>query len=878
MNTFALYVRYALRSFIRGRTRSLFGAFCVAVGVASVIALGLTGANFRSAATGNAQKLNRGDVSATPAGNAFTLKQYAVFARMKAQGKLADYTAKTEEFGLMRNSQKQATSAIGSISAVDPTKFPFYDTITANQPSGSSLASLLANSDSAVISSDAATVLDIGVGGRVAFDSPNGFTHTYTVTGIVPDNANDTSIGLKASRDIVMVNPTSTLSYFHARNIGATAVYIKTRDAAQAAGVKAQLEHTLGSLATVKTAADAARDARATSKGFDQFFSIMGLVAVVIGGIGIVNTMLVAARRRTKEIAVLKSLGMKGREVVFVFTLESFILALAGTVMGIVLGIAASLVVNKVTEGVTGNPLAWSLHIQPIIAGIAVGLVATVLFSYIPVLRASSARPVAALRNNGASMPKAGRIKMTLLVLGLASLMGYLAVLYTELYSGVQAVIYGVMAGIGTLLVAGLLMQNFVLLVWLASKLPSFGRLSARLAFRNLGTQKRRQGSTLLALCIGILAVGSSALLAQNIKSSFAGAVEGQQKLNVAVQTAHDPVTIRRLNAVVAALPGIQHRDDGAAVVDGSLASVNGHSTVAILQRRLAQHKVIRDNVLSAASKLQGIEGRNLEAGAYALTMKAGRNLSKRDIGTDHLVVPSTLSDALGIKVGSRFVYSEGTLHVPFTVVGIYDAQKPSNFTLFAANEADLRYLQRMRLTTPSPAHLSVLYLQIRSDVRTADTVVLRRAFPRALVLDLSNFLDVVNKAIDQFALFPEIIAALSLFAGATIIGNTVALAMLERRKELGVMKAVGAKRRSILQFLLVESIVIGFLGALVGVLLAMVATVLLDQFELAISSSFDLLTIAGLLLLGIGLAIGASALTAFPASGEKPMNVLRYE
>jgi ABC-type antimicrobial peptide transport system permease subunit len=305
---------------------------------------------------------------------------------------------------------------------------------------------------------------------------------------------------------------------------------------------------------------------------------------------------------------------------------------------------------------------------------------------------------------------------------------------------------------------------------------------------------------------------------------------------------------------------------------------VNGHSTVAILQRRLAHHKVSKDGAINAASKLQGIEGRDLATGGYALTMKAGHNLGTRDIGSDHLVVSSDLSNALGISVGSRFVYREGTLHVPFTVVGIYNAAKLSNFTLFSANEADLHYLQRTGLTTSSPEHLSVLYLQIRSDVRTADTVALRRAFPKALVLDLSTFLNVVNKAIDQFVLFPEIIAALSLFAGATIIGNTVALAMLERRKEIGVMKAVGATRCGILRFLLVESVVIGFLGALVGVLLAMAATYLLDQTQLAIGTSFDPVTIAGLLLLGTALAIGASALTALPASGEKPMTVLRYE
>src|SRR5947209_5740215 len=114
MEKLFLYFRYALRSFIRGHSRSVFGAFCVAVGVASVIALGLVGANFRSAATGDAQKLNRGDVSVVPAGNAFTLKQYAVFPRMKAQGKLTDYTARTEDGGLVRNPEQRASSTIGT--------------------------------------------------------------------------------------------------------------------------------------------------------------------------------------------------------------------------------------------------------------------------------------------------------------------------------------------------------------------------------------------------------------------------------------------------------------------------------------------------------------------------------------------------------------------------------------------------------------------------------------------------------------------------------------------------------------------------------------------------------------------------------------------
>jgi ABC-type antimicrobial peptide transport system permease subunit len=171
-----------------------------------------------------------------------------------------------------------------------------------------------------------------------------------------------------------------------------------------------------------------------------------------------------------------------------------------------------------------------------------------------------------------------------------------------------------------------------------------------------------------------------------------------------------------------------------------------------------------------------------------------------------------------------------------------------------------------------------MLYVNMNADVQAKNLTTLRKEIPGTLVLDLSNFTALINKTIDKMELFPIIIGALALFAGVVIIANTVALAMLERRREIAVMKAVGAKRRTILQFLLAESAVVGFLGAAVGVGLAMIATALVDKMFLEIAAGYDWLTITGLLLLGMVLSMGASALTALPASSERPMTVLRYE
>ena len=150
--------------------------------------------------------------------------------------------------------------------------------------------------------------------------------------------------------------------------------------------------------------------------------------------------------------------------------------------------------------------------------------------------------------------------------------------------------------------------------------------------------------------------------------------------------------------------------------------------------------------------------------------------------------------------------------------------------------------------------------------------------WPKVIFLYPTAIVSLINSWIDKFALFPQVLAGLSLFAGAVIIVNAVALTMMERRREIAIMKAVGAKRRFVLQELVTENAIIGLIGAASGTGLAILATAALDQAMLGITATFNMLVIFGLLALGTGLAVTAALLTAWPASGEKPFSVLRYE
>ncbi len=283
-------------------------------------------------------------------------------------------------------------------------------------------------------------------------------------------------------------------------------------------------------------------------------------------------------------------------------------------------------------------------------------------------------------------------------------------------------------------------------------------------------------------------------------------------------------------------------------------------------------------NLQQAGGLMVGLQGRDLRAvGRLTVPIVEGRALTARDSGTNRVVFSGLLAPLLGVHVGSTLGYKvEGHLRM-FTVAGI--TYRTGFIFAMAGAMADSTYLERIgALTSNDIENYSTTYLQVENKYVQADLATLRQYIPTAQVLDLSFITGILSTWVDKFALFPEILAALSLFAGVVIIANAVAMNMMERRREIGIMKAVGAKRHFILQELLAETGVIGFLGAAAGTGLAMAATAMLDNQVLRISASFDWIIILGLLALGTALAMGAAMVTAWPASGEKPLTVLRYE
>ena len=180
-------------------------------------------------------------------------------------------------------------------------------------------------------------------------------------------------------------------------------------------------------------------------------------------------------------------------------------------------------------------------------------------------------------------------------------------------------------------------------------------------------------------------------------------------------------------------------------------------------------------------------------------------------------------------------------------------------------------------LTPPGQA-TTIFYMKIDPAKVGKALQVIGNIAPNASVFNFANIGDFINTFIGDILLVLTTIASLSLLAGVIIIANAVALAMLERRRELGILKSVGYTSRTILGEVLIENGIVGGTGALLAMLLVTFATSLLGQFVFktgfGVSWYIAIGLIAGIALL----SMLTSALVAWGSTRVRPLEVLRYE
>ena len=901
------YFTYALRNIRRGGRWTTLAVLCITAGVATVVALRSLGLAVGDTLTNNVRIEIKGDL---------LIRNDSIFGGFGSsdpnafsEAELAALLAWAEELGAattayMSGRNMQITKAgeagfgrpsfIGS-NFIDPQTYPPTHTIHAIDPPDAPLADLFSGGNDVVISDNLAAQSDIAVGDQVRV---SGTEEAYTVRGIV-SVAEESSVTnfLNAFFGFAyfdLANAQGAINEDFAPNrIGI--LLPEEADDARLRALEAEIE-TIAPDARTTVIADFLQRYEAVSQYLGDFVVVMGLGALLIGGVGIMNTMLVLVRRRTNEIAAVKTFGLRGSQVAALFLTEGLILGFIGSLLGLIVGVALSVVVNEYGSVALRQPLIWKIYPEALVFGFVLGIVVTAIFGVAPILTAVKVRPSIILRPNENHLVALGLIQSVILLvfvtLSLGLVVGQILRPSFELTErrlaeapagesapeaarvefGTRgevgrpreatdqtlpsAYLVGVIGVSATFAIFLLLIAILWLIIFLIGKLPSLGMVTWRLALRNLSTNRLRTAITLLALSAGMFALSSITFVGEGTR----------ELLNLQLSRAFGG------NVLVFPFPGLPASLVRNAI-DGALNEVEIEYSTVI--KNYESHVIsVNDQALDSSNNLEFTVWESDKPDIYSGqgAVRAGRMLMPEDRGKRLIVLPLELADALAIEVGDE-IRLEAATEIDLEVVGILGSAEGLTFG------ASTGIVPPDVLPASIASDYTLYAYQVPdSDLNLALAELSSVIF--ALAIDVQFIDGLIGRLIDQFAAIPTIVGLLSLFAAAVIMANTVALSTLERRRQIGILKAIGLKSRRVLQVMFIESSLIGLLSAVLGIgLSALLISLLAAAGGIVIPLPTDArLTAVALFVASLLIGWTATFLSARVALKERVMNVLRYD
>ncbi|MDQ3899997.1 MAG: FtsX-like permease family protein [Actinomycetota bacterium] len=645
---------------------------------------------------------------------------------------------------------------------------------------------------------------------------------------------------------------------------------------------------------------------------------LVGLLALLIAGIGTLNAMQSMLARRRLEIAMLKALGFGQGTMFALFGGEAAAVGLAGGIFGSVVGAGVSKLVTDAIARAEALQVVFVLDAGTLAAGVLLGIGATLVFAVLPIVRAAAFRPLELLREGATASSGSGALRSSLLLALILLLFAALAsvilgdmVLATEMTAG-AFIVCGLLTGgfvllfgwIGRLgrpanrpaavIVASLLLAftavaaNSVpaiapilalatLLCSATIALPSAWMLPLLIAARSLSRRRARNSVTLVAFLAGVLSMTLTLTVALSLRNQINTVLASTGSVNlVALSNPGDERAILRASAT---LPGVKSMHL-MTVIATKPTAVNGRPLASVIgpapDGRPSGWEDERGRLLG------GMTGFDLAHGDHPLGVEVpvGRPLGPSDVGTDHVLLRTRL---LGfpyfLHSGDRVTIQESGSGLSRTVqvVGFY--YRPRRTRGFGSFFTPPIYADRsLALALGRDDAQNVLSYAVDPDQLAHNATALQRAVPGALVINVGDLIAVVETILNELLNLLGVITMLVLGAGLAVVANGVALAMLERRREIALFKAIGFGPGNVLRFVLVENAFLGTLAGAVSVVATAIALEILSRYALQHAIGFDPMVAVIVLVVAAALAAITACVTAWRPVRIRPIEALRNE
>jgi putative ABC transport system permease protein len=371
---------------------------------------------------------------------------------------------------------------------------------------------------------------------------------------------------------------------------------------------------------------------------------------------------------------------------------------------------------------------------------------------------------------------------------------------------------------------------------------------------------------------VGIFSVALVIILASSLKDTVKESLEKSFGYNIQYTIKDDAQTAAVQQVVNAKqIPG-QEKVVPFSYSNVRLVSAGGVSAEELIARKAEKEKDSTGQNENFMIDFSSLIGFSPQATSSVVKITEGSLLNS----DDQVILDKSIKEALGLKVGDVVVYQElaGDAQFSMRVAGFFETK--SSLLYIGSTITTYNRMQTIK------GHQNGFELNVSRGKVDEAIKYLETTFPGSSATDLSNVTAIINRLIDNFTAFPILLAFLSLIAGAVLIANNVALAVLERRTEMGVMKSIGADSSRVLAIINWETGLVGFMGGLCGFgLAAAIGSVLISLLGTEDNPAVLNLSPAvfwGMLALAVGLSLVATGVSAWSAAREKPLVVLRYE
>jgi putative ABC transport system permease protein len=852
--------KIAAREMRSSRGKFFFVILSVAIGVAALTGVRGFSASFRGTLLLRARSIMAADLSA----RMFQLptpEQQKGLDAIAATG--VEMTPVTELLS-MASSAKTMDPLLVSLKAVDPKKYPFYGTVDL-EPAGKLSAVL--GPDTVVVASDLLLRLHLKVGDGLKIGNKE-----FRIASVVTNEPDRLSGNFAAGPRVLISREGLDASGLVAPGSHAGQRYLfkvpkPKNGAAISDAAVGELKDRLEKLLPEAQVIDYRETNPALTQGLDRatsLLSLMSLVALVLGAIGVAMAMRAHLQQRLDTIAIMKSLGARSGQIMKIYLLQTLLLGLVGGLLGVVLGVAVQLAFPVLLAKLINVQTDLHIQIRTVLTGLGAGVLTTLLFTAPPLLDIRQVRPllilrravdeeasegpfvtvmVRRLRKNGAQIGAA-----VLILAGLAAIATTLSdsAEVGKVFSLGLVVVLAVLLGASAAVLAGL--------KWFLGRtrlrLPS----SLRHGLANLYRPGNPSAALLAALGMGVMQIMTVYFVQQAVvRELHVSAAPNLPNVFLVDITTAEVDGVRRL---LKAQPGVTVGPELVPVVSSRIVAIDGVPAKELKLKNFPKRMLQTISLSWSGAPPEG-------------TKVIGGKWWAADEKTAEVAVADHAAQRLGVKVGSTIVFAAQDTQFAARVVAITKADGQHAFS-------------RVEFELPEQALAGlpvVWYGGVHVDPTKVDGVqrALYNAYPTVTVINVAAALETVRSVVIQITYVIQFLAAFSIFAGVIILASSIAGTRYRRIREVVVLKTLGATRGRIATVFSIEFAVLGLVAGVVGVGFALViARILLHRMEVAFHVQW--LWTIGALLGTAALTVGTGWVASHRILGQKPLEVLREE